>query len=289
MSVRHPSPALVIALLALAVAIGGVAIAAPGGGGAIQGCYNARGALRVVDTGTACEAGEAALSWNQQGVAGPPGAAGARGDTGSPGVPGPPGAPSTADAAATVQLGANPNPDGAALSPALDGALNAPVSRPKIKIKPKKPTIKTGAGVYQAVKVGTVLLPPSKVFPPPAPDSVIKTVARLDVPAGKYLVVADARIRTPTPGKLPFYYYTQGVRCQLHATGQGLLAEANPLGPGGEIATLQGAASSKKPGGIELRCVNLTGFSAANDLNPPAVGRITISAIAVDLLSVTKK
>ena len=75
----------VVAYLALGVALGaagGVAYSSiPDPQGVIHGCYNnARGAVRVIDTGGSgvCEAGETALDWNQRGQpgpAGPPGAA----------------------------------------------------------------------------------------------------------------------------------------------------------------------------------------------------------------------
>jgi hypothetical protein len=77
-SIRHrrPSAALIVAMLALVVALGGVAIASiPSSDGTIHGCYNGQGQLRVIDTesGASCVPGETALNWNQTGPAGPPG------------------------------------------------------------------------------------------------------------------------------------------------------------------------------------------------------------------------
>jgi hypothetical protein len=77
-SIRHrrPSAALIVAIVALIVALGGVAIASiPSADGTIHGCYNAQGQLRVIDaeSGASCAPGETALSWNQTGPAGPPG------------------------------------------------------------------------------------------------------------------------------------------------------------------------------------------------------------------------
>ncbi len=89
-TLRRPSPGLVVAAVALVLAIGGVAYATiPDASGTIHGCYDGRGALRVVDpqSGGSCLAGETALSWNQQGVAGPPGATG---PAGSPATASPP-------------------------------------------------------------------------------------------------------------------------------------------------------------------------------------------------------
>jgi hypothetical protein len=62
---HRPSPATAVALAALVVALGGVAFAAiPDSNGTIHSCYQKNnGSLRVVDSGTACRGGEAALSW----------------------------------------------------------------------------------------------------------------------------------------------------------------------------------------------------------------------------------
>jgi len=63
------------AVLALAAGIAYAAI--PDNGGVIHACYkNVNGLLRVVDSASpaACRQSETALSWNQQGVPGPPGA-----------------------------------------------------------------------------------------------------------------------------------------------------------------------------------------------------------------------
>src|SRR4051794_13125983 len=87
---RRPSPALIVAALALAVALGGVAVAAiPSSDGVIHGCYKQhKGQLRVVDaaSGQHCRRSEVALAWNQQGPAGPQGAAGQSGRGEGPAV-----------------------------------------------------------------------------------------------------------------------------------------------------------------------------------------------------------
>jgi hypothetical protein len=71
----RPSPAMAVAIAALAVALGGAAFAAlPGSDGAIHACYHkSTGALRVVDAADACRNGEQAIAWNQRGQPGPPG------------------------------------------------------------------------------------------------------------------------------------------------------------------------------------------------------------------------
>jgi len=73
------------------------AIAGPvDGSGVIHGCYtnkalNGSHALVLQDTGTTCPGGTTAISWNQQGAAGPAGAAGPQGPPGPAGAVGPEG------------------------------------------------------------------------------------------------------------------------------------------------------------------------------------------------------
>ena len=71
---RRPSPSMAVALVALALAAGGVAYAAiPDSSGVIHGCYNTKGALRVIDTEASppqtCGSRETALDWPGVGAA----------------------------------------------------------------------------------------------------------------------------------------------------------------------------------------------------------------------------
>ena len=73
---RHrPSPGTAIGLVALIVALGGVAYATiPDSSGTIHGCFNnVNGNLRVVESASDCRNNETAIDWNQQGPPGPPG------------------------------------------------------------------------------------------------------------------------------------------------------------------------------------------------------------------------
>lgn len=81
---RRPSPGGVVALLALIVALGGVAVAAiPGSDGTIRACYQkGNGNLRVVDSSGDCRPNEAPLEWNRTGERGATGATGATGPAG---------------------------------------------------------------------------------------------------------------------------------------------------------------------------------------------------------------
>jgi hypothetical protein len=69
---HRPSPAMVVAVAALLVAVGGVAFAAiPDSQGVIHACYQkTTGALRVVDSAGNCRRSETPIEWNQHG---PPG------------------------------------------------------------------------------------------------------------------------------------------------------------------------------------------------------------------------
>ena len=77
----------VIAAAAASVAVAGGGI--PGSDGVIHACRKVQGgALRAVRGGVRCRAGERALRWNVQGVAGPEGPAGPQGPPGPQGAPG---------------------------------------------------------------------------------------------------------------------------------------------------------------------------------------------------------
>jgi Lamin Tail Domain len=84
-----------VALGVALVALTGAAVAAtqiPDGNGVIHGCRKVDGgALRVVARASSCRSREKALSWNQQGAAGPAGPAGATGPAGPRGATGPQG------------------------------------------------------------------------------------------------------------------------------------------------------------------------------------------------------
>jgi hypothetical protein len=90
------SPALLVAIVALTVALGGAAYAAIPDNGVIHGCYDSGGSLKVIDTSTVqtCPKGYTSLTWNQtgpQGNTGVSGPAGPKGDTGAIGPQGPAG------------------------------------------------------------------------------------------------------------------------------------------------------------------------------------------------------
>lgn len=70
--IPKPSPAMIVALVGVALGLGGLAFATiPDSSGTIHGCYGPQGNLRVVESTAGCRNSETPLSWNQQG---PPGA-----------------------------------------------------------------------------------------------------------------------------------------------------------------------------------------------------------------------
>ena len=87
---RRPSPATVIAIVALVVATTGVAIGsfAPKNG-KITACYSKKsGALRLVDAKKKCRKVEQRIAWNQKGRRGPRGPVGDEGFDGLDGFDG---------------------------------------------------------------------------------------------------------------------------------------------------------------------------------------------------------
>jgi hypothetical protein len=85
---QQRSPAMIVALLSLLVAVGGVAVASiPGPSGVITACYSkSSGTLRVIDSKKTCsKKRERTLRWNQQGPRGLQGFQGQPGNNGNDG------------------------------------------------------------------------------------------------------------------------------------------------------------------------------------------------------------
>jgi len=121
------SPGTAVAVVAIVVAVGGIAYASiPAGDGTITACYGrSNGDLRIVDTSQACRPNEQSISWNQNGGSsvpgptGPEGPAGPQGPTGPGGPSGPAGpAGPTGPQGAKGETGpTGPQGPGSALSP----------------------------------------------------------------------------------------------------------------------------------------------------------------------------
>ena len=91
---RRPSLGTALGVVAVLIAMGGVAYASiPAPGGVIRACYvDATGALSVIDSQVrACPTGSTLLTWSQTGPAGQDGATGPTGATGPAGPQGPKG------------------------------------------------------------------------------------------------------------------------------------------------------------------------------------------------------
>ena len=64
--IPRPSPAMVVALIGVAIGLSGVAFATiPDSNGTIHGCYGPQGNLRVVETAGDCRTSEKPLNWSQ--------------------------------------------------------------------------------------------------------------------------------------------------------------------------------------------------------------------------------
>lgn len=237
--VRRPSPLAIAAVVALAAAAGGAAIAAPGDGATIAACTNnLRESIRFVDEGVACAAGETLLTWNKQGPAGPPGERGPQGTTG-----------------VAFQR-----------SPAVEATL-ARADRSFSK-RPKKPPKKLIAklqaddakpGEARAVfRDGQVQLPSTLAAfagltqgqPPPV-------VASLPLPAGRWVVNAKAQAILDYNPKLAVIaagatYDT--VNCQLRA---GVDSDVSGVSGFSGILALQVVHRYKAPGLVQLECYGL--------------------------------
>ncbi|HME03002.1 MAG TPA: hypothetical protein VKG38_08220, partial [Solirubrobacteraceae bacterium] len=86
MSSLLPSPAMAVAVAALLVACGGLAVAASPSSPVVRACANKKtGVLRLASK---CRKGERAVSWNKEGLPGPQGLTGATGTTGATGAKG---------------------------------------------------------------------------------------------------------------------------------------------------------------------------------------------------------
>jgi hypothetical protein len=86
----RPSPALVLAMVAVVIAMRGVAIGSvPDSIGKISACYGKNGMLRIGDSSKKgrCARGQHRISWSQKGPAGIPGPRGATGVAGHPALP----------------------------------------------------------------------------------------------------------------------------------------------------------------------------------------------------------
>lgn len=250
---RGMSPSMAIALLALVVAVGGVAVASiPSADGAIEGCYdNSTGALRVIDpaAGGTCRGGETALTWNQKGPQGPPGPQG--------------------DPAPVPKE--NFGSDGKVEATDLPANFRSKPGKPSarvLKLLSKEGSKGEPTEAFHAFR--------NAVFAVPTKDDLFPTVARVDVPAGKYFAIATASL-VPSETN-PIGVGNAFCTLIVGAGSDERLFEGDPV-------TLTAVGSLKKPGRIELRCVGEPVSAFGVNLNLMEKAKIT----AVKLAKFTSK
>ena len=249
-----------VLLLALGALAGGGVVWARGTASAINACVEPRtGYLKL---GTSCGGGQQ-LTWNAEGPAGPKGDPGPAGPAGPAGPKGDPGkGPTRASKAEVV-------------------ARTTPLARLK-RVTGRASAAKLGK--LGASAIGTLALSAWHDEPVVIPSILNKlgnssepwetTVAHLDVPAGKYVVVAKARALNTNPG-LYTVDETAGVLCFLAAGADSDVGGATHW----NMLSLTVVHVFPKPGRIELNCTRATVQSVM------ALENVKITAIRVTTLA----
>jgi hypothetical protein len=240
---------LLVATAALVVAAGAGYAAIPSSSGAVEGCYERiTGVLRVIDTeaGKSCKSFENPITWSVQGPAGAMGPAGPQGPAGAAGEKGAagPAGPAGPQGAQGLQ-----GPQGAQGPQGLRGPSD----------------------VYVFRSSGTI----------PLLTKTRAAIAQLDLPAGKYLLSANASFQSSDSESQPI-----NVVCDLptNAPGgnQGIGATSNSP----EIYTvsslvLLGTVSSSLAIHVEVVCTASAGLGGPDpkEFRPFAV---TLTALKVE-------
>ena len=222
---RRFSPAMIVAMIALAVALSGTAVA--GTAKLITGSQIANGAIKLAHLNPSAKT---ALKGQRgaQGPAGTHGPAGEQGVTGAKGDPGPKGA--TCDRAK-----GEPGSQGPAGERGPQGETGLQGER--------GPKGDTGVSVgREAITNG-----PANIGDSPT------TLVSLPVPAGSFAVSATAELTNVTNRRVQ-------VQCQLVADAESdaARAEVSPYdeGPGRLVLQLQLLHTYMSPGTVELRCAD---------------------------------
>jgi hypothetical protein len=265
-----PSPALVVASIALVIAVGGAAFAAiPGPDGTVKTCYtNATGALRVIDSAATCNSVETELLINQTGPVGPPGVAGAAGPKGDPG------------AAATVPP--LPFGDGKPSKAELPKGLTLPPKKPGPQVV-KQLKGKGGVAGEPTAAYQSVISTKRTTLDNDAAQTGDTTIAHVFVPAGRYVVTGEVTGGTSfTIGGLTVLIY-----CTLVAAKDTL--DDGWIDPYQVQTTLTGTATVKSPSRIDMRCYTPKLFSFDGTTPPPGdIASAKLTAISVAHVTVTK-
>ena len=265
-----PSPALVVASIALVVAVGGAAFAAiPGPDGIVKTCYTtATGALRVIDSTAACNSVETELLINQTGPAGPAGATG------------PQGAPGAAGAAATMPP--LPFGDGKPSRAELPKGLTLPPKKPGPQVV-KKLKGKAGVAGEPTAAYQNVVSTKRTTLGSQAAQTGDTTIAHVFVPAGRFFVTGEVTGGTAlTIGQTAVLIY-----CTLVAGTETL--DDGWIDPYQSQTTLTGTANVKSPSRIDLRCYTPQLFNFSGEQTPPGdLAGAKLTAISLAHVTVTK-
>jgi hypothetical protein len=142
LTLRTRSPAIVIAIAAVVIAAGGVAIGAiPARDGKITACYSKRdGALRVIDAGDKCRKREKRIAWNQRGRRGPAGEDGLDGLDGSDGFDGFDGEPAASMLVGSVDTTVTGSGEAFAFPSGRDASTGTPESE-HVMLSPAAETV----------------------------------------------------------------------------------------------------------------------------------------------------
>ena len=245
-----------VAAIALTAGVGFAAI--PSSSGAVNGCYEKNtGILRVIDTdaGKTCKSFESPITWSVQGPQGAMGPMGAAGPQGEKGDVGPAGAEGLAGPMGPAGAAGPAGPAGPQGPRGEQGAAG-----------PRGPS-----DVYVFRSSGTI----------PLLTKTRAAIAQLDLPAGKYLLSANASFQSSDSESQPI-----NVVCDLptNAPGgnQGIAATSNSP----EIYTvsslvLLGTVSSSLPIHAEVVCTASAGLGGPDpkEFRPFAV---TLTALKVE-------
>jgi hypothetical protein len=224
----------------------------------IYGCHDKKtGVLRIVAPGTLCTAKETAISWNevgQQGPQGPQGLQGEKGDTGATGAKGDTGATGATGPRGAQGPAGPPGPIGPQGPQGVKGDTGSQ--------GPQGAEGDTGPQGPRGPSNAYVTGPHDRTI-----DSAQESVARLELPAGKYLVSVSMNVDKPSaPSTL--------VNCDPSSPGQGDppwpfwedLAQFSDRAVIAFTFTLQDASANGFPvhivcsssGGVEVTARNVT-------------------------------
>lgn len=260
---------LVGSVAAIAVTAGVGFAAIPSSSGAVNGCYEkVTGILRVIDTdaGKSCKSFESPITWSVQGPAGAIGPAGPQGESGPQGEKGDAGPAGPAGAEGPVGPVGSAGPAGPEGPQGLQG--------------PQGPKGDSGAAgprgpsdTYVFRSSGTI----------PVLTNARTKIAELDLPAGKYLLTANASFQSSDSEARPI-----NVVCDLPTNAPGGNAGLAATSSSPDIYTLSslmllGAVSSNLAIHVEVVCTASAGLGGPDPKAFRPFG-VTLTALKVETI-----